>query len=92
MNEITGKNIRYGLTFRESKPHVFITDFSPTAWRRAYIKALFFENEKWIKCIESRDSRDRRILNSIVDVKEKHRTDRNLELQAELRDQVYNNL
>ena len=90
--QVTDKNIRYGLTFEESRPHVFITDFSPRAWRRAYIKALFLENEKFIKCIESRDSRDRRILNSIVDCKEKHRTDRNLELQADLKDQIYNNL
>jgi len=89
-NEVTKKNIRYGLTFRESKPHVYITDFSPTAWRQAYIKALFYENEKWIRCIEAKE--DGRIINSIVDCKEKHRTDRNLELQAELRDQVYNNL
>ncbi|RZB38006.1 MAG: hypothetical protein SRB2_00352 [Desulfobacteraceae bacterium Eth-SRB2] len=90
MNEITGRNIRYGLTFEESKPHVYITDFSSTAWRRAYIKALFFENEKWIKCIEAKETG--RILNSIVDCKEKHRTDRNLELQADLKDQIYNNL
>ena len=90
MNEITGKNIRYGLTFKESKPYVFITDFSAMAWRRAYIKALFFENEKWIKCIEARE--DGRILNSIVDCKDKYRTDRNLELQAELKDQIYNSL
>jgi len=90
MNEITEKNIRYGLTFKESKPDVYITDFSATAWRRAYIKALFFENEKWIKCIEAKENG--RIINSIVDCKDKHRTDRNLELQADLKDQVYNNL
>ena len=54
-------------------------------------KALFFENEKWIKCIEAQD-RKGRIINSIVDCKDKYRTDRNLELQAELRDQIYNNL
>ena len=90
-NQVTANNIRYGLTFAESKPHVCITDFSATAWRRAYIKALFLENEKWIECIEAQDIKGR-IINSIVDCKEKHRTDRNLELQAELRDQVYNNL
>ena len=90
MNKITQKNIKYGLTFRESKPHVYITDFSPTAWRQAYIKALFYENEKWIKCIEAKE--DGRILNSIVDCPDKHRTDRNLELQADLKDQIYNNL
>jgi len=89
-NEITDKNIRYGLTFTESKPHVYITDISAMAWRRVYIKALFFENEKWIKCIEAQENG--RILNSIVDCKDKHRTDRNLELQADLRDQVYNSL
>ncbi len=90
--QATAKNIRYGLTFAEStKPHVFITDFSATAWRRAYIKALFFENEKWIECIEAKD-RKGRIINSIVDCKDKYRTDRNLDLQAELRDQIYNNL
>jgi hypothetical protein len=90
--KITEKNIRHGLTFKESKPHVYVTDFSPKAWRRAYIKALFFEDERWIKCIEAWDSRERRFINSIVDCKEKHRTDRNLELQAELKDQIYNNL
>jgi len=88
--QVTAKNIRYGLMFAESKPHVFITDFSATAWRRAYIKALFFKKEKWISCIEAKE--DGRIINSIVDCKDKYRTDRNLELQAELRDQVYNNL
>ncbi len=90
MNEITEKNIRYGLTLAESRHHIFITDFSATTWRRAYIKALFFKNGKWIKCIEAKE--DGRIINSIVDCKDKYRTDRNLELQAELRDQVYNNL
>jgi len=90
--KITEKNIRYGLTFKESKPHVYVTDFSPQAWRRAYIRALFLEDERWIKCIEAWDSRDRRFMWSLVECKEKHRTDRNLELQAELRDQVYNNL
>jgi hypothetical protein len=89
-NEITEKNVRHGLTFRESKPHVFITDFSATAWRQAYVKALFLENEKWTKCIESQENG--RIINAIVDCKEKHRTDRNLDLQAELKDIVYNNL
>lgn len=88
--QVTEKNIKYGLTFRESKPHTFITDFSATAWRQAYVKALFFKNEKWIKCIEAQDKG--RIINSIVDCPDKHRTDRNLELQAELKDQVYNNL
>jgi len=72
------------------KQNVFITDFSATAWRRAYIKALFFENEKWIRCIEAKDNG--RIVNSIVDCKDQYRTDRNLDLQAELRDQVYNGL
>ncbi|MBA7495536.1 hypothetical protein ES702_06123 [subsurface metagenome] len=89
--QVTAKNIRYGLTFAESKPHVFITDFSPKAWRQAYIKALFFESEKWIRCIEAKDKKSR-IINSIVDCKDKYRADRNLELQAELKDQVYNNL
>lgn len=90
--KIAEKNISYGLTLKESKPHVYVTDFSVTAWRRAYIKALFLEDERWIKCIEAWDSRDRRFVWSIVECKEKHRTDRNLELQAELRDQIYNNL
>ena len=52
-NKFTKKNVRHGLAFGEPKPHVFITDFSATAWRRAYSKGLFFENEKWIKCIET---------------------------------------
>jgi hypothetical protein len=89
-DQITNKNIRLGLTFRETKPHVYITDFNAMAWRRAYIKALFYENEKWIKCIEAKENG--RIINSIVDCPDKHRTDRNLELQAELKDQIYNNL
>jgi hypothetical protein len=89
-NQITENNIRYGLTFRETKPHVFITDFSATALRKAYIKVLFFENEKWIKCIEAKENG--RIINSIVDCPDKQRTDRNLELQADLRDQIHNNL
>ena len=91
-NEVTKKNIRYGLTFRESKPHVYITDFSPTAWRRAYVKALFFENEKWIRCIECWDGQKSRFEHSIVDCNERQRTDKNNELQAELKDQIYNNL
>ena len=89
--QVTEKNIRYGLTFAESKPHVFITDFSATVWRRAYIKALFLENEKWIKCIEAQD-RKGRIINSMIDCKDKYRTDRNLDLQVELKDMVHNTL
>jgi len=89
-DQITNKNIRLGVTFRKREPHVYITDFSATAWRQAYVKALFYENEKWIKCIEAKE--DGRILNSIMDCKDKYRTDRNLELQAELKDQIYNNL
>jgi len=92
MNEITEKNIQHGLTFIKSMHHFFITDLSSKAWRRAYIKALFFENNRWIKCVEGWDSRERRIINSIMDCKDKYRTDRNLELRAELRDQVYNHL
>jgi hypothetical protein len=91
-DEVTNKNIRRGLTFAESKPHVFITDFSPKAWRRAYIKALFYENERWIRCIEHWDSRARRFEHTIVDCKESQRIDKNAELRAELKDQICNNL
>jgi len=90
--QITERNIRRGLTFRERKPCVYITDFSATAWRQAYVKALFYENEAWIRCIEYWDSRDRRFEHTIVDCKESQRTDKNYELQAELKDQIYNNL
>ena len=31
---------------------VHINDLSPKAFRRAYVKALFLENEKWITAIE----------------------------------------
>jgi hypothetical protein len=89
---ITDGNVKRGLTFKESKPHVYVTDFSPTAWRKAYIKVLFLEYERWVKCIEAWDSRNSRFMWSIVDCKEKHRTDKNLELQADLKDQIYNNL
>jgi hypothetical protein len=92
-DKVTDTNIRRGLTFRGSdgsKIHTYIRDFSPQAWRRAYVKALFFENQTWIKCIESQDRG--RVINSIVNCKGKNRMEKNLELQAELRDQIYNNL
>lgn len=92
-DKITDGNVKRGLTFRgsdESKVHTYITDFSPKAWRRAYVKALFLEDEVWIKCIEAQDRG--RVINSIVECKDKNRTEKNLELQAELRDQIYNNL
>jgi hypothetical protein len=92
-DKITDGNVRRGLTFwgsDESEVHTNVRDFSPKAWRQAYVAALFFENERWIKCIESQDKG--RIINSIVKCQGKNRNEKNLELQAELRDQIYNNL
>ena len=91
LDSITDGNIRRGFTFahRKSKVHE-IRDFSPTAWRRAYIKALFFEDERWIRKIESQDKG--RIMWQIVECKEKNRTEKNLELQAELKAQIWSNL
>lgn len=88
-NRITEGNIKRCLTFKESKVHTYITDFSPTAWRQAYIKALFFEDERWIKFIESWCTKNNRFMWSIVECQEKNRTDKNLELRADLKDQVY---
>ena len=91
LDSITDGNIRRGLTFAYRKSKVYeIRNFSPTAFRRAYIKALFFEDERWIRKIESQDKG--RIMWSIVECKEKNRTEKNLELQAELKDQIWSNL
>jgi hypothetical protein len=91
-DSITDANVMRGLTFmhRKSKAHTYVRNFSLTAMRRAYIKALFLEDERWIRHFEGQDKG--RIINSIVECTEKNRTEKNLELQAELKDQIYSNL
>jgi len=102
-DKIIDDNVWRGLTFRESdehKVHTYVTDFSPKAYRQAYIKALFFEDKRWIRHFESQHKGKpvydlvgcRRRLSTGEYHMNQNCINKNLELRVELRDQVHNNL